>query len=100
MLSSLFLAAAEDGADAGKAIALPDHYFPKNDPASQPENRWRSHAHLLFGNWINEIYQTPEVLQRFIDRRTHVRIHSLLQQPSCDFDLIVIGAHVQQRCSF
>ena len=43
---------------AGKAIALPDHYFPKNDPASQPENRWRSHAHLLFGNWINELYQT------------------------------------------
>ena len=23
-----------------------------------PENRWRSHAHLLFGNWINELYQT------------------------------------------
>jgi homoserine O-succinyltransferase len=21
-------------------------------------NRWRSHAHLLYGNWINEIYQT------------------------------------------
>ena len=23
-----------------------------------PQNRWRSHAHLLYGNWINEIYQT------------------------------------------
>ena len=23
-----------------------------------PENRWRSHGHLLYGNWINEIYQT------------------------------------------
>src|SRR5690606_19476643 len=23
-----------------------------------PENRWRSHASLLFQNWINEIYQT------------------------------------------
>ena len=43
---------------AGKTIALPGHYFPKNDPARQPENRWRSHAHLLFGNWINELYQT------------------------------------------
>jgi homoserine O-succinyltransferase len=21
-------------------------------------NRWRSHAHLLYGNWINEIYQS------------------------------------------
>lgn len=39
---------------------LPVNYFPKNDPAAAPQNRWRSHAHLLFGNWINEIYQkTP-----------------------------------------
>jgi homoserine O-succinyltransferase len=37
---------------------VPVNYFPGNDPSRQPENRWRSHAHLLFGNWINEIYQT------------------------------------------
>ncbi|ALN74654.1 homoserine O-succinyltransferase [Aureimonas sp. AU20] len=37
---------------------LPVGYFPKDDPAGAPENRWRGHAHLLFGNWINEIYQT------------------------------------------
>jgi homoserine O-succinyltransferase/O-acetyltransferase len=43
---------------AGKPIELPANYFPKNDPALPPENRWRSHAHLLFGNWINELYQT------------------------------------------
>lgn len=43
---------------AGKPIELPANYFPKNDPELPPENRWRSHAHLLFGNWINEIYQT------------------------------------------
>ena len=43
---------------AGKPIALPANYFPKNDPHAEPENRWRSHAHLLFGNWINEVYQT------------------------------------------
>jgi homoserine O-succinyltransferase/O-acetyltransferase len=43
---------------AGKAIAMPANYFPGNDPARGPENRWRSHAHLLFGNWINEVYQT------------------------------------------
>ena len=43
---------------AGKAIDLPANYFPKNDPKAPPENRWRSHAHLLFGNWINELYQT------------------------------------------
>jgi homoserine O-succinyltransferase len=43
---------------SGDAVALPHDYFPLNDPARKPENRWRSHAHLLFANWINEIYQT------------------------------------------
>lgn len=37
---------------------LPTRYFPADDPTNQPLNRWRSHAHLLFANWINEIYQT------------------------------------------
>ena len=45
---------------AGDAINLPVDYFPQNDPLRSPQNLWRSHAHLLFGNWINEIYQkTP-----------------------------------------
>lgn len=43
---------------AGVPIKLPKNYFPHNDPALPPQNRWRGHAHLLFGNWINEIYQT------------------------------------------
>ena len=43
---------------AGKATAMPAHYFPGGDPAKLPENRWRAHAHLLFGNWINQVYQT------------------------------------------
>jgi homoserine O-succinyltransferase len=43
---------------AGKPIELPRNYFPADDPDRHPENRWRSHAHLLFGNWINEVYQT------------------------------------------
>jgi homoserine O-succinyltransferase len=38
--------------------ALPKNYFPGDNPQAQPRNSWRSHAHLLFGNWINEIYQT------------------------------------------
>jgi homoserine O-succinyltransferase len=50
--------------EAGKAINLPDNYFPGGNPAATPENRWRSHAHLLFGNWINEVYQsTPFKLE-------------------------------------
>jgi len=43
---------------AGKPIAKPAHYFPGDDPSRPPENRWRAHAHLLFGNWINEVYQS------------------------------------------
>lgn len=44
--------------EAGKAINLPANYFPSGNPSAPPENRWRSHAHLLFGNWINEVYQS------------------------------------------
>jgi homoserine O-succinyltransferase len=39
-------------------INVPVNYFPNNDPAQIPLNRWRSHAFLLFSNWVNEIYQT------------------------------------------
>ncbi|TCP60550.1 homoserine O-succinyltransferase [Rhodovulum bhavnagarense] len=42
----------------GTPTAVPENYFPANDPARPPRNRWRSHAHLLYGNWINQIYQT------------------------------------------
>ena len=54
--------------NAGKPIDLPANYFPKNDPKAPPENRWRSHAHLLFGNWINEVYQTTPFDLRDIGR--------------------------------
>ena len=42
----------------GKEINIPRHYYLNNDPTQRPLNRWRSHAHLLYGNWINEIYQS------------------------------------------
>ena len=42
----------------GTPINVPGNYYPDDDPSRQPQNRWRSHAHLLYGNWINEIYQT------------------------------------------
>lgn len=43
---------------AGTPINVPMNYYPKDDPSRKPLNRWRSHAHLLYGNWINEIYQS------------------------------------------
>ena len=42
----------------GKDIQKPVNYFPQDDPTQNPQNRWRSHAHLLYGNWLSEIYQT------------------------------------------
>ncbi len=42
----------------GTPINVPGHYYPNDDPQRKPLNRWRSHAHLLYGNWINQIYQT------------------------------------------
>ena len=41
-------------------INVPQNYYPNDDPSKPPSNRWRSHAHLLYGNWINEIYQTTK----------------------------------------
>ena len=47
--------------ERGLPIALPRHYFPHDDPTLPPRNTWRSHAHLLFSNWLNYfVYQaTP-----------------------------------------
>ena len=45
---------------SGTPINVPLNYYPDDNPANPPKNRWRSHAHLLYGNWLNEIYQgTP-----------------------------------------
>ena len=46
--------------DAGVRIKIPHDYFPNDDPNQPPVNRWRSHAFLLFGNWINQVYQSAK----------------------------------------
>ncbi|MBV9510264.1 MAG: homoserine O-succinyltransferase [Caulobacteraceae bacterium] len=52
--------AEEFARDRAKDAATPKpaHYFTGGEAAHPPGNRWRSHAHLLFANWINQIYQT------------------------------------------
>ena len=49
--------------DIGKGlpIGIPQNYFPADDPSRDPLVRWRSHANLLFSNWLNYfVYQeTP-----------------------------------------
>ena len=45
----------------GLPINLPENYYRDNDPKNEPLVRWRSHANLLFTNWlIYFVYQeTP-----------------------------------------
>ncbi len=45
----------------GSDIKIPQNYFPENDPSKDPLMRWKSHACLLFTNWLNYyVYQeTP-----------------------------------------
>jgi len=38
---------------------VPENYFPDDDDTKEPIVRWRSHANLLFSNWLNYfVYQT------------------------------------------
>jgi homoserine O-succinyltransferase len=51
--------------DAGLVTAMPFNYFPDDDPGLAPRMTWRAHRNLLFGNWINLVYQgTPYDLRR------------------------------------
>lgn len=45
----------------GLDISVPKNYFPDNNPEREPFMTWRSHAHLLYSNWLNYcVYQvTP-----------------------------------------
>ncbi len=45
----------------GLKMSLPKNYFPNDDPTKPPMVLWRSHANLLFTNWLNYyVYQqTP-----------------------------------------
>ncbi len=40
-------------------VIIPENYFPGDDPAKTPLVNWRSHANLLFLNWLNYyVYQS------------------------------------------
>jgi len=51
--------------EKGLPIEPPVNYFKENDPSQEPVLSWRSHANLLFLNWLNYyVYQeTPYDLQ-------------------------------------
>ena len=45
----------------GLSIEIPKNYYPEDDPSKTPKVRWKSHANLLYYNWLNYyVYQmTP-----------------------------------------
>lgn len=49
----------------GLDINIPRNYFLNDDPMQEPMVKWRSHASLLFSNWLNYcVYQvTPYLLE-------------------------------------
>ncbi len=49
----------------GLPIDIPENYYPNNNPDERPILSWRSHANLLFMNWLNYyVYQeTPYDIQ-------------------------------------
>lgn len=54
--------------NAGKEIHIPHNYFPGDDPTKEPVLTWRSHANLLYRNWLNYVYQiTPYELTKIKD---------------------------------
>lgn len=56
--------------DIAKALAIepPVNYYKQGDPSQNPVMRWKGHAHLLFSNWLNYVYQeTPFDLQKIAE---------------------------------
>ena len=51
--------------EKGLNIKVPQNYYPDDNPQKEPIVRWRSHANLLFSNWLNYyVYQeTPYDLE-------------------------------------
>ena len=47
--------------DLAKGIdpAVPEHYFPDDDPGKRPVVHWRAAAQLFYSNWVNYyVYQS------------------------------------------
>ena len=45
--------------NAGLPISVPKNYYPNDDDTQEPHVSWRSHANLLYSNWLNYfVYQT------------------------------------------
>ncbi len=53
----------------GLTVPMPVNYFPHDDPSQRPYHQWKSHAYLLYANWLNYyVYQATPYDLRTIDR--------------------------------
>jgi len=61
---------------AGINPEVPQNYYPDDDPAKTPRVTWRSHAHLIYANWLNYfVYQsTPYDLTELEKQVAEVRM--------------------------
>lgn len=60
--------------ERGLATKRPVNYYKEDNPDKGICNRWRGHAHLLYHNWLNDVYQmTPfdleEIPRLQVERR-------------------------------
>lgn len=51
--SGTLAAEYERDVKSGTPTPVPENYFPDDNPDNMPVMRWRSHASLLFSNWLN-----------------------------------------------
>ena len=61
---------------AGIDPEIPQNYYPHDDPSQTPRVTWRSHAHLIYANWLNYfVYQsTPYDLTELEKQVAEVRM--------------------------
>jgi homoserine O-succinyltransferase len=59
---------------AGEECPVPCNYFPDDDPTRPPMVTWRSHANLLYANWLNY----------YVYQRTPFSLLAIPQEPVLD----------------
>jgi len=80
---------------AGKPSGIPRSYFPDDDPARPPVNAWRPYGHLLFANWLGEIYRTarPRVTDEPVIQWALAASRSVCSDDADHSDLLISAAN-------
>jgi homoserine O-succinyltransferase/O-acetyltransferase len=78
---------------AGRPVSIPHNYFPGDDPQRAPANTWRPYGHLLFSNWLGEIYRTawPRITDEPVIQWALAGSQVLRAGGSDNSDLLIVG---------